>query len=42
MESRVESLDFARIEVLAVDLGGLENEVEERQSEQSLDIAFFQ
>ena len=26
-------LDFARIEVLAVDFGGLENEVKERQSE---------
>ena len=34
-------LDFARVEVLAVDFGGLENEVEERQSKQSLDIAFF-
>ena len=34
-------LDFARVEILAVDFGGLVNEVEEGKSEQGFDIAFF-
>ena len=34
-------LDFARVEILAVDFGGLVNEVEEWKSEQGFDIAFF-